>query len=67
MADIITTEDSELVRTIAELYSLYTGQEIADAHVIVRKRLNLVQEVAVKKRQIKQAQEDLAALEADNE
>lgn len=67
MAEITKEDDSELVRTIAELYSLYTGQEIADAHVIVRKRLNMVQEVAQAKKRVKQAQEDLAALEADDE
>lgn len=65
--DITKEDDSELVQTIAELYSLYTGQEIADAHAIIRKRLNLIQEVKEVKKRIKRDTEQLAELETDDE
>jgi hypothetical protein len=67
MADIIKPDDSKLVQTIAELYSLYTGQEIADAHRIIRQRLNLVAEIKQKKQTIRQLQTELEELEDEHD
>jgi hypothetical protein len=51
--------DPKLVETIAELYSCYSGYEIADAHKIVRAQLDKQQALERAQWELAQAQKTL--------
>jgi hypothetical protein len=59
--------DSRLVRIISALYRHHTPDEIADAHRIVRQRLDLVVTIQKKKQSIADLQTELEELQNVND